>query len=238
MSGGTSGGTVASAVGIVSSLSTNELLELRSNANYAVPEAEASNMSTSIAMTFDQDFQAWQGPHPMETPNTRIVHRTKWLLGYGTDFSYSEGMRCSSYAAALAVTAGMSAMAVSMWLPPSRWLVQSAIPPGSGPSDEAIKSGHFNIEIIGASHPDDNGVQHKARAIVKGVQDPGYGESSKMISESAICLALDRAKFATPGATGSLKTLIGGVATTASSMGMLLVNRLRAAGMTFDVADL
>ena len=64
-------------------------------------------------------------------------------------------------------------------------------------------------------------------ARVKGEQDPGYGETSKMLGESAVCLALDGADLGTPG----------GILTPASSMGMTLVDRLRQAGMTFEVRD-
>jgi short subunit dehydrogenase-like uncharacterized protein len=62
-------------------------------------------------------------------------------------------------------------------------------------------------------------------AYIEGRSDPGYGETSKMLGESAMCLALD------PRAEG----FEGGVLTPATAMGMLLVDRLRRAGMRFDV---
>ena len=62
---------------------------------------------------------------------------------------------------------------------------------------------------------------------VEGISDPGYGETSKMISESALCLALE----------GDALTSSGGVFTPASCMGMRLVSRLREAGMVFSVED-
>ena len=55
--------------------------------------------------------------------------------------------------------------------------------------------------------------------------EPGYAETSKMIAESALCLALDRAKL--PARYGCL--------TPASAMGDQLRPRLQAAGMRFDV---
>jgi short subunit dehydrogenase-like uncharacterized protein len=61
---------------------------------------------------------------------------------------------------------------------------------------------------------------------VKGTSDPGYGETAKMLGESALCLAQDGAKL----------DARFGVLTPASAMGMHLVERLRAAGMTFEVA--
>lgn len=56
--------------------------------------------------------------------------------------------------------------------------------------------------------------------------DPGYAATSRMLAESALCLALDD----TP--------TTGGVLTPASAMGMRLVERLRRAGMTFQVEEL
>ena len=58
--------------------------------------------------------------------------------------------------------------------------------------------------------------------------DPGYGSTSKMLSESALCLALDIPQARTPG----------GCWTTASAMGPELIKRLEAkAGVTFTVED-
>jgi short subunit dehydrogenase-like uncharacterized protein len=62
----------------------------------------------------------------------------------------------------------------------------------------------------------------RLRVAVTGDRDPGYGSTSKMIAQAAICL-LDEAK-ATPG----------GVWTPASAMGLPLIGRLtKYAGMTF-----
>jgi short subunit dehydrogenase-like uncharacterized protein len=52
--------------------------------------------------------------------------------------------------------------------------------------------------------------------------DPGYGSTSKMITESAICLVRE------------CDDLVGGIYTPASSMGNKLIKRLQAnAGLTF-----
>jgi short subunit dehydrogenase-like uncharacterized protein len=53
--------------------------------------------------------------------------------------------------------------------------------------------------------------------------DPGYGETAKMLSESALCLAFD-----------SLP-VTSGQQTTASAMGVALRRRLQAQGITFEV---
>ena len=63
----------------------------------------------------------------------------------------------------------------------------------------------------------------RLHADVAGTSGPGYGETAKMLSESALCLALDEAKL----------PQVSGVLTPATALGMVLVDRLRAAGMTF-----
>ncbi len=64
------------------------------------------------------------------------------------------------------------------------------------------------------------------RTRITGDQDPGYGSTSKMLAESAVCLAKDELD------TG------GGVWTPASAMGKPLLARLRDnAGLTFDIVD-
>lgn len=70
-----------------------------------------------------------------------------------------------------------------------------------------------------------------ATCVVKGIQDPGYGETSKMICEAALCLALQRGKLD----CGKFLGFKGGVVTAASSMGITLVERLQKAGMTFEI---
>jgi short subunit dehydrogenase-like uncharacterized protein len=55
--------------------------------------------------------------------------------------------------------------------------------------------------------------------------DPGYGETAKMLAESALCLAFDRV----PERAGQL--------TTAAAMGRPLIDRLQRAGITFTVRE-
>jgi short subunit dehydrogenase-like uncharacterized protein len=114
-------------------------------------------------------------------------------------------------------------------LAPTRKLLARALPsPGEGPSKEKRESGFFVTRLVGVLEPAGSAATGaKLLGVVKGQQDPGYGETAKMIGESAVCLAKDDAIPKT-----------GGVLTTASCMGMRLVERLRAQGMTFDVDTL
>ena len=108
-------------------------------------------------------------------------------------------------------------------LAPGRSMLRPLLPaPGEGPSKAKRDAGFFRVRIVGES--DANG---RAIARVEGKSDPGYGETAKMLGQAALCLALDRDKLAPRH----------GVLTPASSMGTVLIERLRAAGMTFAIED-
>jgi short subunit dehydrogenase-like uncharacterized protein len=156
-----------------------------------------------------------------------VVRRSHALKGYpyGAEFRYSEAMLMGNgpggFGRASMVAGGTAMMMVAAAFSPSRSLLRNMAPsPGEGPSPEQIKNGFFEIDLIGKC--DDK----KIKVRVTGDRDPGYGATSKMLAESALCLAFDDL----PGA--------GGVTTPAAAMGDLLVNRLQEyAGMTFSQLD-
>ena len=91
--------------------------------------------------------------------------------------------------------------------------------PGEGPSKEERETGYYDLLFV-AIAPDGRQV----RAVVKGDRDPGYGSTSKMISECAICLLRD-----TP-------EVPAGIWTPGAAMGDKLIKRLvDHAGLTFAV---
>ena len=121
------------------------------------------------------------------------------------------------------MTMGLGALVVGISFAPTRKLLQKFVlpKPGEGPSPELQQKGFFNLMQIGVL-PDGR----MMRTRITGDQDPGYGSTSKMLAESAVCLALDE-----------LDTR-GGVLTPACAMGELLLVRLRDnAGLTFDIID-
>ena len=181
-------------------------------------------------VTFDTDIDRWTAPFVMASINTRIVRRSHALIGYGDGFRYREAMSLpkgpKGLVAAAAVSAGTAAFAIGAALPPTRALLARFVLPkaGEGPSKEARAAGYFTYRLI-AEGTGKDGAALRATATVKGTSDPGYGETAKMLGESALCLAEDDAKLEARY----------GVLTPASAMGMTLVERLRAAGMTFAV---
>jgi short subunit dehydrogenase-like uncharacterized protein len=91
--------------------------------------------------------------------------------------------------------------------------------PGEGPSKEERETGHYDVLFAGSNDKGDN-----IQVSVQGDKDPGYGSTSKMIAESAVCLVKN------PNAAS------GGIWTPASAMGSLLIDRLQKnAGLTFKV---
>jgi len=118
-----------------------------------------------------------------------------------------------------ALSAGLGAFGVTAILPPGRAVLSRLLPaPGAGPSREQRERGGFRVAIHAKGSGGD-----RLTGVVEASRDPGYGATSIMIGESALCLAEDELLAR------------GGVLTTASCMGMILVERLRKAGMTFRV---
>lgn len=177
----------------------------------------------------------------MESTNTRYVRRSNALLNqaYGPNFSYSETQgQPNIFAAGLVTAAG--AVAGSMLLfPPAQWVAKWAtnkmLPPGTGPSKEQIEHGYFKCRLVGISAGEQ---PKKVIATVTGVQDPGYGETSKMLAESGLALAIDRERIGTKDAGAFAGKVKGGVVTAASGLGLVLLERLRKAGMGFEVEEL
>jgi short subunit dehydrogenase-like uncharacterized protein len=237
-SGGMSGGTIASMLNIAESAAKDRKIARVLMDPYALdPEggARGQDGADQRGVRFDEDLRKWTGPFVMAAINTRVVRRSNALLGYawGKDFRYSESMSFGrgpkGWGIAAGLSVGIAAFIGAAALPPTRKLLARALPaPGEGPSKEKREHGFFVTRLVGITESK-NGSSAPAKllGVVKGQQDPGYGETSKMIGESAVCLAKDDA---IPKA--------GGILTPASSMGMRLVERLRAQGMTFDVGAL
>ncbi len=142
--------------------------------------------------------------------NTKNVHRTNFLLGeaYGADFVYDEMM-----VAGLGDIGKAAAEAIAKINP----LASDKGPkPGEGPSKEERENGYYDVLFIGEM-PDGTRID----SVVTGDRDPGYGSTSKMIAETALCLVQDVAGE-------------GGIWTPGALLGEVLVKRLEAkAGLTF-----
>ncbi|MEE4270326.1 MAG: saccharopine dehydrogenase NADP-binding domain-containing protein [Thermoanaerobaculales bacterium] len=234
--GGFSGGTVASLVNVIEEAKSDRHTRRIVGDPYALnPEGERHGPDgPDLARPrFDPELGRWTGPFVMAPINTRVVRRSNALAGwrYGRDFRYAEvtglppGLKGRIAAAALAGGLGAFVAALS-WGPTRSLLSRTVLPaPGEGPSRETRDNGFFHISLHGTGTAA-GGDDFTMTARIQGDKDPGYGETAKMLGESALCLALDHAKL-----DGD-----GGVLTPAAAMGMNLVDRLRRAGMLFAVA--
>ena len=162
----------------------------------------------------------------MAAINTRIVRRSHALMGqpWGEDFRYSEvmgtGKGAKGFSRALSIAGGMVAFMASLAIPLTRPFVEKRLPsPGEGPNADVRAKGRFRTEFVAL------GDGKSLTGTVSDQRDPGYGSTAVMLSEAALCLALE----------GQELEAEGGILTPAPTMGMRLVERLRAAGMTFDV---
>ena len=229
--GGVSGGTVASMMNMMDEAKTDKSIFETLQDPYALNplnQPRGPDGNDQMGTVYDHDFRQWTGPFMMAGINTRVVRRSNALLNYsyGREFRYSEAILTGSgpggYMRALLVALGTGLMGLLAALGPTRALLKKMLPaPGEGPSEQARNTGHFNIELLGKHALDES---KNIRIRVTGDKDPGYGATSKMLAESAVCLAMDSL---TEG---------GGFLTPASAMGDQLVKRLQQkAGMGFHM---
>lgn len=216
MKGGFSGGTAASLKATLAAAARNPgLLKLLASPFALTPGFDGPDQPSGMLPHYDASVGAWVAPFIMAPINTKNVHRTNALAGhpYGTDFRYDEMM----VAPGLGELGKAAAEAIAKANPLAG---EGGPKPGEGPSKEERESGYYDVLFV-AEYPDGR----TARLSVKGDRDPGYGSTSKMIAESALCLVQDVA-----GA--------GGIWTPGALMGEALVKRLEAhAGLRFAVED-
>lgn len=208
MRGGFSGGTAASGRVTMEAVGKDPSLMAYLVSPFALtPGFQGPEQPRGDQVEHDPDVGADVGPFVMAMINTKNVHRSNLLMGhpYGTDFVYDE-------------------MAIVVPGAPAAFgdLGAAGGPqPGEGPTKAEREAGFYDLLFVGI---DRDGA--KVRVSVKGDRDPGYGSTSKMIAEAAICLVRDCADAP------------GGVLTPGAAMGRKLVDRLAAhAGLKFEVEE-
>jgi short subunit dehydrogenase-like uncharacterized protein len=232
MKGGASGGTMASIMNVMrEARADREVARVLARPYSLNPEGgpRGPDRSDQRGIRFDVDAQNWTAPFIMATVNTRVVRRSHALLGYpwGESFRYHEAIRTGrgigGWSRSAMITAGLAGLVGAASFGWSRGLLERYVlpKPGTGPDAAAREKGFFNLEQIGRLA---DGRQIRGR--ITGDRDPGYGSTSKMLAESAVCLALDELDSA------------GGVLTPAAAMAAPLLQRLQAnAGLSFEIRD-
>jgi short subunit dehydrogenase-like uncharacterized protein len=214
MKGTFSGGTAASLKAtLAAAIGDPAVMALLRNPFSLTPGFEGPAQPSGRKPMFDEVVGAWVAPFVMADINTRNVHRSNRLLGhaYGADFEYDEMVVAGP---------GDKGEAVARAIAEDRSLGAEGGPqPGEGPSRAEREAGHYDLLFIG-----DDRTGQRLKVAVSGDRDPGYGSTSKMIAEAALCL-LDEARGTA-----------GGIWTPAAAMAAPLIARLQAnAGLRFAI---
>lgn len=215
MQGTFSGGTFASGKATAAAAAKNPAVFKTLLDPFALtPGFEGPDQPKGMIPEYDEAIGGWVAPFMMAVINTKNIHRTNFLAGhpYGTDFRYDEMM----VAPGLGDLGKAAAEAIAKMNPMSS---EKGPAPGEGPSKEEREAGFYEIDFI-AEMPSGE----RLTATVTGDRDPGYGSTSKIITEAALCLLRDIEPK-------------GGIWTPAALMAEPLKARLEAnAGLTFRVA--
>jgi short subunit dehydrogenase-like uncharacterized protein len=154
---------------------------------------------------------------PLRSIDPEVVRRSAAALdAYGPDFAYSHYFAVKRLPAAAGLAAGAAGLITAAQIPPVRDWLLGRVKSGDGPSAERRARSWFSVHFAG------EGGGRKVVTKVSG-GDPGYGETAKMLAESALCLAYDEL----PATAGQV--------TTAEAMGDALLTRVRRAGIAFTV---
>ena len=213
MNGEFSGGTIASLGATMATLKEKpELIQVLSNPFSLTEGFEGPAQLDDSKVLLDEKLNMWVAPFVMAPINTKNIHRSNALLGhaYGEDFCYDEMMIAGE---------GEEGKQIADAMNSSNPMGGDNLPqPGEGPSKESREQGNYDVLFF--ADFDEGSIE----ARVTGDMDPGYGSTSKMIAESALCLIQD------------CEDLSGGMYTPAPAMGEKLIKRLtKNAGLTFDI---
>ena len=216
MNGEFSGGTAASLGATMAAVAKNpDLLNVLINPFALANGHQGPAQPADNAPYEDETTGMWVAPFIMAAINTKNIHRSNALLGhaYGKDFLYDEMM---------VTGAGDEGKAMAEFVATTNPLEGDDVPqPGEGPDKASREAGNYDVLFVGLH---ENG--ERIEAASGGDMDPGYGSTSKMLAESAMCLLQDS------------EALGGGIYTPAPAMGEKLIKRLEAnAGMYFRLEN-
>jgi short subunit dehydrogenase-like uncharacterized protein len=235
--GGYSGGTVQSSIEALTDryLSTQDQMD-----PYLL--ATRRGIDKPSLPTFKRDFDfgnQWQAFFIMSVVNERVVRRS-WSIwtdrgkSYGSLFSYKESMTFKFLPALVLTTLLYTVVPLAALMFKVPWIrekAQAALPgSGAGPDAEQRAKGRFTIEFVGTAENEPYDEPVRVRGTVQGFRDPGYGDTCRMVVESALCIVKNLKDL--PGKEG-------GILTPSTAFGNVLLERLTMnQGMVFEVKDI
>jgi saccharopine dehydrogenase (NAD+, L-glutamate forming) len=208
-----SGGTYHSAINAFSRLGNTIKLHRQRIKLEARPAGRRIGL-TAQSIRRDAELKTWLVPFPGIDGD--IVRRSAAMLDrYGPDFRYGHFIQLQKISTVAALLGGALALISLAQFPLTRRWLLSKKNPGDGPSPQRRAKSWFRVRFVG---------EGGSRRVVTEVSggDPGYGETSKMLAESALSLAFDDL----PARAGQL--------TPVAAMGEFLLARLRRAGIQFS----
>ena len=215
LSGTWSGGTLASFRATMAAAAEDpSLLTALQDPFSLTPGFTGADQPNGMQPTFDSVMDSWVAPFVMATINTKNIHRSNMLMGhpYGENFRYDE---------MLLTGPGDDGEAMAKAVAEDTSMATDPTPPGEGPTREQRENGFYDLLFVGNTDVDDF-----LTVNVKGDMDPGYGSTSKMMAEAAVCLALNP------------ELASGGIWTPAAALGNALIDRLQNnAGLSFELED-
>ena len=200
-----SGGTWASFINSISS-----------GRGMAVNKGISTKRKKIKKIFYNKELRSWAIIFPVI--DKQIVYRTsRKFKEYGQNFSFNEYMLLKSLFQIIILIIGVFFVGMlSRFKFIKNWLL-SLKPSGSGPSEEKRNKHWFEAIFIGRGN--NESVKYKISG-----GDPGYGETSKFISEMALCIILQSNELINDK----------GIMTPVECTGNLLIKRLENAGIKFE----
>jgi len=210
--GGTaSGGTYHSAIGAMSGLRGAGKIAAERKKREVRPEGRKVRGDGKLGR--GAGGRGWALPLPTIDPQI-VLRSARALPRYGPEFSYSHFAQFKKLPMLVGTMVGAGVLMAGAQLRPTRALLLKFKSQGDGPDEATREKSWFTLRLVG-----EGGGQTVTTEVSGG--DPGYTETAKMLSESALSLAFDDLPD------------VSGQTTTAVAMGDALIERLQAAGITF-----
>lgn len=206
-----SGGTWHSALGIMSG---NDI-DRQKKSFERIQKNSPSRKISPIPLEFRLRDETKTYGAPLPFVDVEVVLRSAADLEiYGSDFKYGHFAGIKSTPTLIGSVLGIGLIYGLAQFEPTRNLLKSFRKQGEGPDPELREKNRYELSFYGRSKSE------FVQILVKG-KDPGYGDTSKMLGESALCILKDN----NPEKYGFI--------TPAIAMGENLINRLNLAGIEF-----
>ena len=241
--GGVSGGTINSVINLIENSSMKEIQQFANPYYLCRTASSESPLQTNnklvaansdiYAPRYDQVYKKSVAPFIMQSINTRIVHRSNYLkdYSYGENFIYTEGMIVRNFIISSFISFAMAFGSFLLFIPFTRAILKKILPqPGQGP--KVLEKGCFYLKYWGKG----KNIGSNKEEIIYGAcdapnGDPGYIQTSKMLSECGLCL-LTNEKEKNQNESQQQEY---GVITPSIAFGTQLIDRLRNKGIDFYI---